>query len=191
MYFRLCFQCYLRPIRPHVLPPNLTYIFRFLPLLPWANLSYTSILLTFHVPNLVSIFFRVGHLFRESVKVRGLLWTFVPSLFLRWGVVSSTPDPPAKGPPLVGCPRHLIQYIRSYSPFLEGISSIRNLRARNAVVARDPHNMEHVTLLIVTYVVCYRKSENTLTLSLSTALQPLCTWAAFSVSYSYTQSLTP
>jgi hypothetical protein len=53
----------------------------------------------------------------------------------------------AGGPPLVGCPRLLIQYIRSYPPYLEGISSIRNLRTRHAVVTRDPPNMVRVLAL--------------------------------------------
>jgi hypothetical protein len=34
--------------------------------------------------------------------------------FLEWGVVSTSPNPQIRGPPLVGCPRLLIQYIRSY-----------------------------------------------------------------------------
>jgi hypothetical protein len=54
------------------------------------------------------------------------------------------PNPLAGGPPLVGCPRLLIQYIRSYAPYLEAISSIRNLRVRHAVVTRDPLNMEYL-----------------------------------------------
>jgi hypothetical protein len=60
-------------------------------------------------------------------------------IFLRWGVVSPTPNPQAGGPPLVGCPRLLIQYIRSYPPYLEAVSSIRKLRTRHAVVTWDPH----------------------------------------------------
>jgi hypothetical protein len=63
---------------------------------------------------------------------------FVTSLFLRWGVVSPTPNPQAGGPLLVGCPRLLIEHIRSYPPYLEGVSSIRNLRTRHAVATRDP-----------------------------------------------------
>jgi hypothetical protein len=59
-------------------------------------------------------------------------------IFLRWGVVSPTPNPQAGGPPLIGCPRLLIQYINSYPPYLEAVSSIRNLRTRHAVVTRDP-----------------------------------------------------
>jgi hypothetical protein len=39
--------------------------------------------------------------------------------FLRWGVVSTSPNPQAREPPIVGCPRLLIQYIRSYLPYLE------------------------------------------------------------------------
>ena len=37
--------------------------------------------------------------------------------FLLWGVISTSPNPQAGGPPLVGCPRLLIQYIRSWPPF--------------------------------------------------------------------------
>jgi len=40
----------------------------------------------------------------------------------------------AVGLPLVGCPRLLIQCIRSYPPHPEAVSSIRNLRTRQAVV---------------------------------------------------------
>jgi hypothetical protein len=37
-----------------------------------------------------------------------------------WGrVVSPSPNPQSGGPPTVGCPRLLIQYIRSYPPYLE------------------------------------------------------------------------
>jgi hypothetical protein len=34
-----------------------------------------------------------------------------------WGVVSTSPNPQAGEPPLVGCPRLLIKYIRSYPPY--------------------------------------------------------------------------
>jgi hypothetical protein len=60
---------------------------------------------------------------------------------LRWWVVSPPPHPQAGGPPPVGCPRLLFQYIRSYPPYLEAVSSIRNLRTRHAVVTGDPLNM--------------------------------------------------
>jgi hypothetical protein len=37
----------------------------------------------------------------------------------------------------------LIQYIRSYPPYLEAVSSIRNLRTRQALVTRDTPGMEN------------------------------------------------
>jgi hypothetical protein len=37
---------------------------------------------------------------------------------LQAGVVSTLPNPQAGGPHFVGCPRLLIQFIRSYPPFL-------------------------------------------------------------------------
>jgi len=36
---------------------------------------------------------------------------------LRWGVVSTSPNPQAESPPLVGCRRLLIQCIRRYPPY--------------------------------------------------------------------------
>ena len=36
---------------------------------------------------------------------------------LQGGVVSTSPNPQPGGPPLVGCPRLLIQFIRSYPPY--------------------------------------------------------------------------
>ena len=41
---------------------------------------------------------------------------FVTKVFLRRGVVSTSPNPQAGGPPRLGGPRLLIQYIRSYPP---------------------------------------------------------------------------
>ena len=42
--------------------------------------------------------------------------------FIRRGVVSTSPNPQSAGPPLVGCPRLLIQYIRSQPPYLKNVS---------------------------------------------------------------------
>jgi hypothetical protein len=41
----------------------------------------------------------------------------------------------------VGCPRLIIQYICSYSPNVEAVSFIGNLRTRQAVVIRAARNM--------------------------------------------------
>jgi hypothetical protein len=61
----------------------------------------------------ISIFRSLGRLSKESVQVRGSVRFFVTSLFLWWRFVSPTSNPQAGGPPLVACPRLLIQYIRS------------------------------------------------------------------------------
>jgi hypothetical protein len=46
------------------------------------------------------------------------LWNVLQnSKFSRWGVVSTSPNPQAGGPPLVCLPRQIIQYIRSYPPY--------------------------------------------------------------------------
>ncbi|KAJ4444965.1 hypothetical protein ANN_06764 [Periplaneta americana] len=45
-----------------------------------------------------------------------------------------SPNPQAGGPPLIGCPRLLIQYIRRYPPYLEAVSSIRKLRTRHTEI---------------------------------------------------------
>jgi hypothetical protein len=42
-------------------------------------------------------------------------------------------NPQAGEPPIVACPRLIIQYIRSYPSYLEVISSIHNLRTRHVV----------------------------------------------------------
>ena len=42
---------------------------------------------------------------------------FLTFFFSRGGVVSASPNLQAGGPPLVFCPRLLIQFIRSYSPY--------------------------------------------------------------------------
>jgi hypothetical protein len=62
-------------------------------------------------------------------------------------LLSLRPTPKLKDPPFLSCPRLFIHYIRSYSPHLEAVSSIRNLRTRHALVTWDPPNMIYFTLL--------------------------------------------
>ena len=45
------------------------------------------------------------------------LWVILNIFFLRRGVVSTLSNPQAGGPPLVVCPRLLIQFIHSYPPY--------------------------------------------------------------------------
>jgi hypothetical protein len=70
------------------------------------------------------------------------------------------PNPQAGRPPIVGCPQLLIQYIRSYPPYLEGVSSIHNLRTRHAVVTRDPPNMVHIGLVLYLIFLVYKLTGN-------------------------------
>jgi hypothetical protein len=76
----------------------------------WKSEPALYRLLTFQVPSLMSLFRCL------SVQV----WGFVNiswQSFSQWGVVSPSPNPQARGAPLVGSPRLLIQYIRSYPPY--------------------------------------------------------------------------
>jgi hypothetical protein len=58
--------------------------------------------------------------------------------FYGGGVVSLPLNPQAWGPPTVGYPRRLIQYILNYPPYLEAVSSDRNQGTHHAVVDRGP-----------------------------------------------------
>jgi hypothetical protein len=80
----------------------------------------------------------------QSVHFQGPCTYFATNMFYGGEVVSLPPNPQAGGPPPVGCPRLLIQYIRSYPPYLEAISSIRDSRTRHAIVTRDPLNITNV-----------------------------------------------
>ena len=68
-----------------------------------------------------------------SPEQASCLQVFLNMNVLQGGVVSTSPNPQAGGPPLVRYPRLLIQFIRSYPPY-RSRSSIRNLRTRHAVV---------------------------------------------------------
>jgi len=51
--------------------------------------------------------------------------------------ISPVSNPQSEGPPFVDCPRLLIQYIRSYSPYLEAFFSIRKPKRCHAAVTGD------------------------------------------------------
>jgi hypothetical protein len=54
---------------------------------------------------------------RARHQRKHLSWVILNIYFLRRGVVSTSPNPQAGGPPLVSCPRLFIQFIRSYLPY--------------------------------------------------------------------------
>jgi len=51
-----------------------------------------------------------------SPEEESCLQVFFNMNILQGGVVTTSPNPQAEGPPLVGCPRLIIQFIRSYPP---------------------------------------------------------------------------
>jgi hypothetical protein len=60
--------------------------------------------------------------YRGISLIPRLLWTCRNMIkFLRWRVLSTSLNPRAGEPPLVGCPRLLIQYIRSYPLYLQAV----------------------------------------------------------------------
>jgi hypothetical protein len=86
---------------------------------------------TYQVPNTTSIF-RSLHRSKVSVKPEAMYNIKYHSDFLRRGLVKILTKPQAVGPPTVGYPPLLIQYICNYRPYLEAISFIRNLKWRHA-----------------------------------------------------------
>jgi hypothetical protein len=69
--------------------------------------------------------------------IRGSCERFVTGYFLRRGVVNTSPNFQAGGPPLVGCPDCLFDIFEDTLLTLDR-SFIRNLRTRHTVVNRDP-----------------------------------------------------
>jgi hypothetical protein len=67
-------------------------------------------------PNLMFLFNCLGCT-KGPVQTRGQYTRFVTRPILWWGVVNTSHNLHAGGPPLIGCTRLLIQYIRSYPPY--------------------------------------------------------------------------
>jgi hypothetical protein len=64
-------------------------------------------------------------------------------VFYGVGLLALSHKPQPGEPPLVSCPRLLVQYIHSYPPYLEAVSSIRNLRTHHVVLTDDPPQAQH------------------------------------------------
>ena len=73
-------------------------------------------------PDRSSFPFPLSRSYRRISLIPRLLWVFRKMVnFLLWRVVSTSSKAQAGGPPLVGCPWLLIQYICSYPLYLEAV----------------------------------------------------------------------
>jgi hypothetical protein len=86
-----------------------------------------------HVPNLVSIF-RYQIVPKNKRQNPKPYVAFVTGWYFTVGVVSLSSNPQAGVPPPVIRPQLLIKFVRSYSSYMEVVSSIRNPGTRHAVV---------------------------------------------------------
>jgi hypothetical protein len=114
-----------------------------------------------------------------SVQARGC-WCehFVTKYFLRWGVVSTLPNPQAGGPPLVGCPRlHIIQYIRSCPSYWRPFLHPRHAVVRGTNLSRDIYIYIHTI-----YIYIYN-------IYISVAQQPLVVLGLLTVEASPSHSI--
>jgi hypothetical protein len=127
MYVSLLVRCHSYILWPPVLPLNLLIYFD-ITFATVMRLPAPCRLLTFHVPNLMSIFLSWGRLYKESAQVQGLLWHFEQTYFYGEDLLAPRPTLKLWDTALIGCPRLLIRYIHSYLTYLEAVSSIRNLR---------------------------------------------------------------
>jgi hypothetical protein len=80
----------------------------------------------------ISVFLRLGrsalcNISQEATRICLTVRSFSPL----------KANPQAGEPPLVGSPRSFYSIYLQYPPYLEAVSSIRNLRTRHAVVTRD------------------------------------------------------
>jgi len=101
-------------------------------------------LLTFNIPNVIHI--------PCPTSFQGIRPSQKP-VFLRWEVVSSSPNAQAGEPPLVCCLLLNIRNIRNYPPYLEAFSSIHNPSMRHAVVA-GIHTTMRRSVRIVHICIC-------------------------------------
>ena len=93
----------------------------------------------------MSLFKQVGCT-KGSVQFWGVFERFITWYCLQWRVVSTLPNSQAGGPPLVGYPHLLIQYIRSNPPHWRPF--IHNLRMHHAMVTRTHLSQPYSTLLL-------------------------------------------
>lgn len=83
---------------------------------------------------------------RQSIQVRDPLQPFITcQYFYDESLVASRQIPKLQDHPLRGCQLLIIQFIRSYSPYLEAVSLMRNLGTRHVGLTRGPLNMYKIS----------------------------------------------
>jgi hypothetical protein len=94
----------VRPSQKTTLIPNI--------LTPWSRVLLEKLTLNFAASQEIP---RVYGTQKFLTVPTSATWVILNILFLR--VVSTSPNPQAGGPPLVGCPRLFIQFFHSYPPY--------------------------------------------------------------------------
>jgi hypothetical protein len=115
-------------------PTKCNCILRYLLPLSSVNLPYTCFS---HSTSQISCPFSLALVTypKNSSRSKALCDT-LEAYFLRWGLVTPMTNPQSGGPPLVGHSWLLIQYICSYPPYPQAVSSICNLRACHNILTR-------------------------------------------------------
>jgi hypothetical protein len=112
--------------------------------------------LTFPVPNRMSPFpffpfrflpfyftFPFHSLGRVKQFFRDTLWHLVTYYVLPRGIFTPQLATKLEDTPVVGCPLLFSQYIRTYPPYLNAVSSIRDLMTRQLFRTVHPRNLLH------------------------------------------------
>jgi hypothetical protein len=103
----------------------------------------------------MSLFHCLGRT-KGSVQARGTCIRFISSPIFRLGVLSTSPNPQAGGPPLYGCPRLLFFNIFASTVHIGGLFSVCNPRTRHASVIAT--HLSWITasmaLLQIIFVLC-------------------------------------
>ena len=103
--------------------------------------------------------------------------------FSRGGVFSASPNPQAGGPPLVGCPRLLIQFIRSYPSYRRLILHLQPEDApccgdRDPLIAWDLYSIRNVSRMteVISLLVFDEMSPRASVSLLLPLLCECCNW---------------
>ena len=91
--------------------------------------------------------------FNNLIPNNSRMWMFRNISVLQGGIVSTSPNPQAGGPPLVGCPRLLIQFIRSYPPYRR---PFLYPQPEDAPCRGDRDPLHGIIIIIIIIIICIR-----------------------------------